>query len=176
MLAAFVEFHLHQRITLVLVNDAYEVCFRHTVFELHAFAQCRNQLRTGLTEHFRQVGLGYLVFGVHQAIRQLAVVSQNQQTFGVCIQASDMEQPFASIKLADDQIADATPTHFVRHGRLHAAWLVQHVIGFILIHVDSGPVDVDDIARWVNLHALFRNGLAVDLHTPVTDQNFRVPT
>ncbi len=55
----------------------------------------------------RQIGLGHLVRRMHQPVRQLAVVGQQQQPLGVGVEASDVKQLLVPAHPVLDQVTDA---------------------------------------------------------------------
>ena len=65
---------------------------------------------------------------MHQPVRQLAVVGQQNQPFGVGIEPPDVKQLLVAPHPVLDQVADARPSKVVGHRRVHAQRLVQREV------------------------------------------------
>ena len=111
------------------------------------------------------------VAGVHHAVRDLAVIRQQQQSLGLPVEPANRDDALVDRHEVHDGVAAA----FVGCRCDVAAGLVQQDIaptdGW-----DQLAVNLDLLGTGVNLAAEFGDDLAVDPHTPVEDQFLRAPS
>ena len=174
VLAAFVQFDADEGIALVLVHDLREVRLGHAVLQLDALLELAHELVIALTQHRGQVGLAHLVLWVHEAVSQLAVVGEQQQTLSIGIQATHVEQALAGHNPVRHHVTNARAAHVIRHRGLHAPRLVQHEVLRVLVDVDANTVDADDVGVGIDAGALGDDDLAIDFDAAFINQNLRV--
>ncbi len=104
-----------------------------------------------------------------QAVCQLTVVGEQQQSLGVGIQPADVEEPLLA---ANQQVAHGRPTLGIGHRRHHAPGLVQRQMHGSAGRRDAQTVDPDDHLLGVHADALLPHGLAVDGDPAGSDQLF----
>jgi hypothetical protein len=116
--------------------------------------------------HLHYICLGDVVGGRGQAMRELAVVGQQQQSFAVIIQAAHRKHAFAD------------PAHQVHHGlptlrvgnRGHAfLGLVERDIGQVFGRVQRASVDLDVIIVYIGLGTQLGDGLPVHRNAAFDD-------
>ena len=146
---------------------------RRSVVQFDAVAQLLAQPARHRADDRRQIGLGHLVGRVHQPVRQLAVVGQQQQPLGVGVEAPDVKQLLVSANSVLDEVADARPAAVVGHRRVHAPRLVDRQVHQRVVDDDPHAVDADH--RRVGIHARAQLGddPAVDLDPAVAGSSSR---
>ena len=105
--------------------------------------------------------------GVLEAVREVAVVGEDEQALGVGVQPPDVEEPLGS---PGDVVADAHPAQLVGHRRDHTGGLVEGEVDARLVEVHPLAVDVDGLPQWVDAHAELTHDLSVDLDAPLADE------
>ncbi len=112
---------------------------------------------------------------MHQAVRQLTVVGQQQQTFGVGIQTSDVKQLLVPANPVLDQVPHARATPIVRHRGVHPLGLVDRQMHQRVI--DGHPRTVDPNHGDVGVHAGAQLGHypVVNLYAAVEDHLLGYP-
>ena len=133
------------------------------VVQFHAVAQLLAHPARHGALHRGQVGLGHLVRRVHQPVRELAVVGEQQQPLGVGVETTDVEQVLVAAHAVFDQVADARAALLVGHGRHHPQRLVQRQIHQVLIEQHPGTVDADHRVGRIHPRTQLRHDPAVDL-------------
>ena len=170
VLAALVQDDLDQRASVVDVEEGELVDLRRAVLQLDALAQLLAESLAHDAGHGRHVGLGHLVRGVHEAVRQLAVVRHQQQSLGVGVEASDVEQPLPGVDSVGHEIADAGAPALVGHGRVDTARLVQREVDHLLVKDDPGAVDADHRGGGIDLETHLADDLAIHLDPAPGDE------
>ena len=170
VLAALVQLHLDQRLALPHVHDLHAVGACNAIVQLHAVLQLADQLAARLAQHGGHVGLLHLVLGVHQAVGQLAVVGEQQQAFGLGIQAADVEQPLAFLQARTHQVANARTAQVVAHRGVHTAGLVQCEVDHLFVDLHALAVHADDVHARVDAGAHLHHDFAVYFHATGGDE------
>ena len=93
VLATLVEDDLDQGPPGGRVDDPEGVHGDRAVLELDALAQLLAQAPRDWTANLGEIGLGHAVGRMLQPVRQLAVIGDEEQPFGLGVEASDVEQP-----------------------------------------------------------------------------------
>src|SRR5688572_33280352 len=118
------------------------------------------------TRDLRQVGLGDAVLRVLEAVRELAVVGEDQEPLGVGIEAADMEQALVPVA---DEVTDVEPAELVVHRRDDTQRLVEGEVDPALVELDPDSVDVHGLVRPYPDTEL-SDDMAVDLDAAGGDQ------
>ena len=107
---------------------------------------------------------------MHQAVGQLAIVSEQQQTFGLGIQPADMEEALPLLEADVDEIAHGGAAQFILHGGVHTTWLVQDEIHGFIVDLYAGAIHADHVCDGVDAHAHLLDNFAIDFHTACGDE------
>ena len=91
--------------------------------------------------HGRQVRLQHAEGRVHEPVRQVAVVGEQQQPLTVGVEPADVEEPFRTV---GHKVADRAPPPRIAHRAQHAAGLVEREVDQVVPDHDPVAVDVDD--------------------------------
>src|SRR3569833_477848 len=167
VLAALVQGHLDEDPPADLVEHAEIVGLGEPVRELDALLEPLAEVAADRPVDLGEVGLGDAVAGVHEAVRELTVVGEDQQSLGVGVATAGVEAPFRDVAdVGHERLAPAR----VGHGADHAGGLVEHVVAQFGTRGDAFAVDVDDGLLGVDTSAEPRHLLAVDGHPPGRDQ------
>src|SRR5262245_4074216 len=97
MLAPLMQGDVDQDPLTRLVNNAEPVCADDAVLEFHAGRQPAGEVFTYRPIYIGEVGLQHPVPGMSQAMRELAVIGQEDQAFSFIIKPADMEEPLAVV-------------------------------------------------------------------------------
>ena len=107
---------------------------------------------------------------MREVLCQIAIISEKQQALGLCIQASDIEQPR---ELCGQQIENSVARSWISPGRNEPAGLMQHDgeqrgdVNKFSIHFDVVPGS--------GFRAEVRAGFAVNRHPAFGDQLVTLP-
>ena len=101
---------------------------------------------------------------MHQTVGQFTIVGQNQQAFGVRVEATDVEETLPGCGLLRNHIANARTAHVILHGGLHATRLIQDEVLVLFVDVDTHAIDANDIHVRVDAHALALDDFPVDFN------------
>jgi len=107
---------------------------------------------------------------VHDAVGDVAVVGEQQQTFGLAVEASDRVDPLRNL----DQLHHRLAVALVAHGRDIAAGLVEQQVARRLAS-EQLAVNVDLACLGIDLGAELGDDGAVNRHAPGHDQLFGPP-
>ena len=113
-----------------------------------------------------EVGLEHAVAGVLEAVREVAVVGEDEQALGVGVEPADVEEPLLAVA---DEVADVDPAELVAHRGDDAERLVEGEVDPRLVELDAHAVDVHGLGG-ADAHAELGDDLAVDLHPALADQ------
>jgi hypothetical protein len=104
--------------------------------------------------------------GVHETLRNLAIVGQNHETSGIPVQTPDRE---IRLVVLGEEIRHRAPTFRIAQGRDHPAWFIQknNPLGR---RVNWSAINLDLINRWVDLSSEFGAYLAINLHSSFDDE------
>ena len=125
---------------VVHVDDPEGVHGDRAVLELDALAQLLAQAPRDWTANLGEIGLGHAVGRMLQPVRQLAVIGDEEQPFGLGVEASDVEQPPRD---PVDIVRDRRAAAVVVHRRDDALGLVEREVHPGLVELEDGPVAVD---------------------------------
>jgi hypothetical protein len=128
-----------------------------------AARQALHVVRVGDAQHARFIDAIDAMARMGEVCRQIAVVGENQQAFGVEVEPADRIDVFADA----DQLDDRGPLLRIRASRDVAPRFVQQHVPVPLGQPDAPAVDADIVVRGVGLGAQLANGLPVDGHTPL---------
>ena len=124
---------------------------RRPVLELDAGPQPAADVPRHRPGHGREVGLQHPERGVHQPVREVAVVGEQQQPLAVGVEPADVEQPLLDVETRlVHQVGDGAPAPVVAHRAEHAARLVQREVHQVVADDHPVAVDVDDRGRRVD--------------------------
>jgi ABC-2 type transport system permease protein len=167
--ATLVQYHLDQRLAGHGLHDPESVDCHRAVVEVHSGAQCPAQRPRDRTWHLGQIGLEHPVGRVHQPVRQVSVVGQQEQTLGVGVEATDVEQ---SLRPVSHVVADTGSAAVVGHRGVHAARLVQRQVLHVGTQFQAHAVDVDDRVVGVDPHPHLAHHDPVHLDPATRDHRF----
>ena len=111
-----------------------------------------------------------LIARVHDAVRDVAVVGQQQETFGVAIEAADRVDPLRD----PDDIHHGAAIPLILGRRDVSARLVEDQVPRTL-RPEEFSVNLDLGAVGIGLRAEFGDDSTIDRHPPGRDQRFRRP-
>ena len=111
---------------------------------------------------------------MHEAVGQLTIVGENQQTFRIRIQAPNVEESLARHDAVSHKIADARSPKLIFHRGVHPTRLVQRKVLVFLIHVHAHTINANDVHVRVHAHALLADDFAVDLNAAFVDHQLAV--
>ena len=161
---------LNGRDVAVGVNDAEGINLDGAVLQLDTVHELTLDAGLHVAVQARHVGLADLILGVGEAIRQLAVVGEQQQTGRIDVEATHVVEALGVIS---DQIGNRGASLRVTHRRDGPNRLVdgQHDV-LRLVENQALAVDVNDLRCGVNAHALAAHDRAVDAHAAIRDHLF----
>jgi hypothetical protein len=133
------------------------------VFELDAFLQRRDDLLARRASHLGDVGLLDAVAGMREAVRELAVVRQEQRTRRIRVEAADRDD----MRFLRDELDDGLASLRIADRRDDVGRLVQQQMRELLLR-DPLPVDLDRVLALDDGVEL--PGLAVDEYAAGFDQ------
>ncbi len=137
------------------------------IFQPNAAAQLLERRIVGVALHLGQIHPRHLVLGVHQLVRGLAVIGEQQRALGVIIEPPHGEDPaFEPL----DILADRRPALRVMHRGDDPGRLVKQVPLPLIRGDDGGTVHHDQVFVAVDLGAQGGDDLTVDLHATVENQ------
>ncbi len=166
MLAALVQGHLDEVVLAGLLHDAEVVRARVAVLELDAVLQALAEVARDRADDVREVGLLHAVLRVREAVRQLAVVGEQDDALGLRVEPAHVEEPGLAV---GDVVAEALPALGVLHRRDDTGGLVQRE-ELVRLRGDGQAVDLDLVLLRVDAAALLEHDLAVDLDPGLFDQ------
>jgi hypothetical protein len=97
------------------------------------------------------------VSGVHDSVRDLAIIRKQQQSFCVPIQPPNREQP----GICRQELHHGSPVTFIARRRDKAGRLVHHNVSKLLL-ANWLPVDTNICLYWINSGTEFGHGLAIN--------------
>ena len=103
---------------------------------------------------------------MHESMRHVAIVGEEQETFGLFVQATNMEEP---LWVPSHKISHTRASLIVGHGGHNAGGLVQHEYDHCSDKLDYPAVKRDLIARGIDACAQIGND-AVHSNAPSTNQ------
>ena len=107
---------------------------------------------------------------MRQALCELAIVCEQKQTFGVCVETADVEQPR---EFCRQQIENSIARVWISPGGNESCRLVQHD-GELQGDVNKFAVNLDVVAR-AGLRAEVSAGFTVDSNPARRDQFITMP-
>jgi hypothetical protein len=138
----------------------------HPGLELDAELEPLQHRGCGWTIRVRAVALHDPVARVHEVVRQLAVVGQDQEPAGVGVETAHREQPRAARK----QVGDRPAPLGILERADHADRLVEQQVGRPRPARKRPALDLDHVVVRVDLPARLGAHLAVDTHLPGAHQ------
>ena len=102
-----------------------------------------------------------------QSVGEVAVVGEQQQTLGVGIQPSDVEEP---VLAGSEEVGDRRATQLVAHRRDDAQGFVEGEVDPRLVELDPLAVNVDRLAEGVDADPELGDDMPVDLDTAGRDE------
>ena len=119
--------------------------------------------------HARVILPFHLMLRVQQALHEFPVVRQQQQAFGIVVEAPNRIDVLPYIR---QQVEHRRPPLGILPGRHVAARLVEQDVAMPLREVNPLPVHADVVAGGVGLRAQLEDGRAVDRNASVRDERF----
>jgi hypothetical protein len=95
-------------------------------------------------------------FRMHHAVGELAVIREQEQTFGIAIEPADRIEPFRCLHQFHHRLAVAV----VAGGGNETAWFVEHHVAAAL-RAHHFAIDANFVVGGIGFGAKFRNGVAV---------------
>jgi hypothetical protein len=164
--ATLVQHHFNQRLARHGLHDPESVDCRRAVVEVHSSAQNPTQRPRYRAGHFGQIGFEHPVGGVHQPVRQVPVVGQQQQTLGIRVETADVKQ---ALRPVGHIVADTGSAAVVGHRGVHATRLVQRQVLHVGTQLQPHAIDVDDSVVGVDPHPHLAHHDPVDLDPAASD-------
>jgi hypothetical protein len=115
---------------------------------------------------------------VGKLVGEVSVVSQDQQTLTVGVQAADVKEPLFLERPArtfGEDVGDGTPAFWIIHRDHDAARLVEGQIKVSARRWDTRAIDSNHVTFRINPATLLGDDLRVNFHTAVADQCFTRP-
>jgi hypothetical protein len=115
---------------------------------------------------------------VGKLVSEVTVVSQDQQTLAVGVQAADVEKSLLLERPAStfgEQVGDRTPAFWIIHRDYDAARLVEGQVKMSARRRDTRAVDSNHVTFGIDPAALLGDDLGVNFHTALADQGFTPP-
>lgn len=137
-------------------------------FDHQAVAQALQRLVRWAAHREHVIFLGEAIFRMHHAVGDIAVVGEQQQTFGVAIEPPNWIDPLGDVNQPHHRPAVA----LILDGGDVAARLVENEIARAGA-LDGIAVDEDHGVDRIRLGAELSDDLAVDADAPGRDQFFR---
>src|SRR5882757_6841266 len=168
VLAPLVQGYFHQAALRRGVHDPEAIHSGRTVLQVDPGAQppadvaARNPLDRG------EVDLHDLEGRMHQAMRQVSVVGEQEQSLAVGVETADMKQTLAVC----DQVPHGPAPPRVRHRAQDAPWLVQRQVLEVVPDLDPRAVNSDHGRLRVDSRTKLGNERTVYLDPPCADQEF----
>jgi len=135
--------------------------------ERDALAQPAQRLLVRHADHAGLVGAGDAVARMRQLRRQVAIVGQQQQAFGVVVETSHGVDVLAH---SDQHVDHRRPALGIGPRAHHAGGLVQQDVALALRGFHAAPVHADVVHGRVGLGAHFSDGGTVDRDTSLGDE------
>ena len=145
------------------------------VGEFHTVAQLSAKTARYVSGDRGDVRLGHLVGRVHEAVRQLPVIGQQDQSDGFGIETTDIADALVAAHPLFDQLPDARAATVVRHGREHPVRLVECQIHQLGVHDHPRTVDANHVDGGIDSPALLGDDLAIHLHATVENHPLSDP-
>jgi hypothetical protein len=150
--------------------DKATTCYRNRrPFDNNALGNCSNDFLRNSTLDFRKVSLDDAMRWVCEALAEVAIISKQQKSFGVCIQTPNVKEPSIIIL---NNVTHTRTTLGIRHGCHHATRLVESnndvTTGLCNAHI----IDVDDVDIRIYSGAKFVDKFTVDCHSTGSDEFF----
>ncbi len=145
--------------------DGYVAGLRWTILE---FDSCGNGTRLVRTQRLVQDGLVHAknsVAWVHQAICELTIIGEQQDSRCIAIKAANCEEA----RFEAHYIEHRGTTLFVAGCRDHVLWLIEHDVRQVLIPRNRLAIDRDHVVD-LNLGAKLCDNTTVDLDRTGADQ------
>ena len=158
-----VEHEFNDRPTVISRLDRGSVGNRKAIAEFDSAGQGTCRSRRDRPPNLCHVRLLNPVRRMHQPMRKISVIREQQQPFGVFIEPADMEEP---LREPTDEVANAWTSLVVCHGGDNSSGLVQHVDDMFLSEAHRTAIDRHTIVRGINSRAEVSD-LAVDPYAPV---------
>ncbi len=173
VLAAFMQYEFGECTVAELVDYPEAVDPHEAVDQLNSGTEPASEISANRRRNFGQVGFENAEGRMRQPVRQLTIVSKEEEALGVRVEPTDVEEPFRAI---GDEVGQRGPALWIVHRAYHAAWLVEGKVGQSRCRGNSPSVDPDDGAGWVHPKALSRDDLPVDLYASSSDQLLTRPS
>lgn len=120
---------------------------------------------------FNQISFGHVFFGMHNFLGPLAVIGQQQETFGVPIQSTDWKQ---SNRKTLDVVFDGGTTHGIFHGGQHATRFVEHGVDRFGFRPDQLSIHENFVFFGIDFDAEFVDFFPVDGDVSILDEFVRI--
>src|SRR5690242_6201078 len=146
---------------------------RHSIVELHAATQGIEVGARGHAGGHDLVLLGHLVAGMREAVRDIAVVREQEEAGAVGVEPSDWEQAMTRQSLRSDDVEHGRARRLVTRGRDHAERFVEHQVAMAGRRLDGAAVNRDVVAVRIDEHPGLRRALAVDADRTGGDEGIR---
>ncbi|MEA2528290.1 MAG: hypothetical protein QOF73_5517 [Thermomicrobiales bacterium] len=168
VIGAFVDHHLQDEPFGRLSQDAKFVRNYAVTVDHHTVAHPL-QHRFGRTRQRQDVILLVeFIARMHDPIGHIAVIRQEEQSFGVAVKASDRIDPFRHL----DEVHHGPSVPLVLRRRDIATWLVQDQVSGTL-GTENFAVDTDLCRGGIDFRAKLGHDLTIDTHPTFGDHGFR---
>jgi hypothetical protein len=140
---------------------------RSSAIEWYPVPQTREGTAIGATSHACFVSPFDTVAGMREPRRQIAVIGQEQQPFGVVVEATDRVHVLPD---APEKIENRSASLGIGSSADVAGGFVQEDVATPLDGLDPAPVHANVVQSGTGLRAHLRYGASVDRDTPLEDQ------
>jgi len=162
---------LDPRVLLRPVEHVHRQRLCHPVLEPHAPAKLLHRRFVRRPLHLRQVRPRHAEAGMHQPVRQLPIIREQQRALGVVVQPPHRVDPPPHPL---QEVRHRGPALRVAQRGDHALRLVEDEVPPLLRRLHQLPVHLDEVLPGLHLGARFAHHLAVHLHPPLGDELLRV--
>ena len=152
--------HLNEHVAGSGVHQLELVHASHAVFQANTLLHGCADAGLHRAGNLHQVGLGHLVGGVGEAVRQFTVVGQQQQTLGFDVQAAHVEHALAHG--GTQEVRDAGATFGVFHGGDHAGGLVECHVDELVVGLNGHAVHLHGHLGGVHAHTQLGHDFTVN--------------
>src|SRR4051812_19028695 len=142
------------------------------VLEPHAGDEPRDLLGLRYPGHLGEIGATNAVARVHELVREVAVVRDQERSLGVVIEAADRVDALVD---AHEVLRDGRTALGIGERGDGRRGLVEQEIDLVLRLGDDAAVHADDIVRGVGFGAELANDRAVQLDAALLDELLRLP-
>lgn len=170
MVKAFVNDDLDENTFSRLAQNTTFVGNNQTILNFDAVANALHLPVVRLPGRYDMIFLGEAIFGMHDAVRDIAVVGEQKQTLSFTIKPTDRVNAFRNL----DEIHDGPSLLFIARCRDKPAGLIQYQEAWSL-WLEDLAINADFVFERIDAGSELGNGLAVHLDAAVCDETFGGP-